>query len=386
VGPGGNDQPPYSRQMQNRLFKNDGKGNFTLDDSAFPINKEGVNTGVAIACDFDHDGDLDLFIGGRSDPRNYGMSPASFLFVNDGKGHFTDIAALKNPDIAKIGMVTSATWADVTGDGNKELIIVGEWMAPRIFSYSGDHFTELKSNLNDLYGWWQSVSACDVNGDGKPDLVLGNIGENFYLHPDKDHPVKMWISDFNQNGSTDKILTYTVDGKDLPVFLKHDMQDQVPAIKKKSLRHEEYAKKPIKDLFASDIMEKSIVKDFNYTSSCVAINDGNGNFSLQKLPSMVQLSSVNAASCIDINHDGHVDLVLGGNQFGLLPQFERLDASLGHVLLNDGKGGFSWLWPAQSGIQVRGMIRDIATIKGKNKTWLLFLQNDDYPVLYELNQ
>jgi hypothetical protein len=314
------------------------------------------------------------------------MSPSSFIFLNDGKGHFTDIAATKNPDIAKIGMVTSAIWSDVTGDGNKELIIVGEWMAPRIFSFNGDHFTEIKSNLNVLQGWWQTVAACDLNGDGKLDLVLGNIGENFYLHPGKDQPVKMWINDFNQNGTTDKILTSTVDGKDLPVFLKHDMQDQVPAIKKKSLRHEEYAKKPVKDLFASELIDKSIVKEFNYTSSIVAINEGNGNFSIKELPPMVQLSSTNAVSCIDLNHDGKMDLVMGGNQFGLLPQFERLDASLGHVLINDGKGNLNWVWPDQSGIQVRGMIRDIATIKGKDKTYLLFLQNDDYPALYELHK
>ena len=176
--------------------------------------------GCCIANDFDNDGDLDLFVGSRSIPKNYGLPPQSYLFVNDGKGHFTDMAKTKNPDISSIGMVTSAVWADVTGDKNKELIIAGEWMTPRIFSYNGDHFIEVKTNLSNLFGMWQTVAACDVNGDGRQDLILGNIGENFYLNPDEQHPVKMWINDFDMNGTIDKIITRTINGKDVPVFLK----------------------------------------------------------------------------------------------------------------------------------------------------------------------
>src|SRR6185312_1078269 len=130
VGPGGNDAPGFTRQMQFRLYHNDGKGNFTIDANAFPFNNNGMNTAVAVACDFNHDGYPDLFVGGRSIPKEYGTPPRSFLFVNDGKGHFTDIAKTKNPDIANIGMVTSATWSDIDGDGRPDLVIAGEWMTP----------------------------------------------------------------------------------------------------------------------------------------------------------------------------------------------------------------------------------------------------------------
>jgi hypothetical protein len=370
--------------MQIRLYKNDGKGNFTLDPGAFPTNNGNIS--VAIPYDFDGDGDLDLFVGGRSVPQNYGMAPASYIFVNDGKGHFTDMAKTKNPDISTIGMVTSAEWADVAGDNKKELIIAGEWMSPRIFSYTGDHFTEIKTNLDSLLGWWQTIAVTDVDGDGKQDIIFGNIGENFYLQPDRSDPVKLWINDFNQNGTTDKILTRTVDGKDKPVFLKHEMQDQVPSIKKGNLKHAEYAKKSMGDLFSPEVCKKCTVKEFNYTSSIVAINKGNGNFVIKKLPPMAQVSCINVIHTMDINHDGYPDLVIGGNQSGFPPQFGRLDAFYGEVFINDQKGGFIRMDPAKTGLKITGEIRDIAEVSSKTNKYLLFLRNNDYPVLCQFNK
>jgi hypothetical protein len=163
------------------------------------------------------------------------------------------------------------------------------------------------------------------------------------------------------------------------------MEDQLPSIKKANLKNEAYSKKSIQELFPDDLLSKSIVKELNYPSSCIAINNGNGKFTVQKLPSMEQLSCVNVVHCMDVNGDGRVDLVIGGNQFGFLPQFERLDASLGDVLINDGKGGFTWQDASRTGLKLRGEMRDIAEINSGGKKILLFLQNNEYPVLYRLN-
>jgi hypothetical protein len=383
VCPGGNTPPGDGRHLQIRLFKNDGKGNFEIDTKAFPFNSDYL--GVAAAHDFDNDGDLDLFKGGRNKPQKYGIAQSSYLFANDGSGHFTDIAKTKNPEIASIGMITGAAWADVSGDQQKELIIVGRWMTPRVFTFSKDHFVEVKTNLADLYGWWQTVTVTDIYNDGKQDLLLGNMGGNGYLKPDADHPVKLFMGDFDNNGTKDNILTYTVDGKDKPVFLKHDLESAMPFLKKNNLRHAEYAEKTIQDLVPSQQLNKSVVNKFNYTYSCIALNNGNGNFTVNKFPASIQFSSLNIIYSIDINGDGIKDIVCGGNRFNFQPQLERLDASHGDILINDGKGNLKRVDPVNSGLDLRGQVRDIASFKNKSGTYLLFLQNDEYPVLYKLN-
>jgi len=382
ICPGGNTSPGDGRHLQLRLFKNDSKGNFTIDTKAFPFN--GVDISVVVSNDFDSDGDNDLFVGGRSIPQQYGLSPASYLFVNDGQGHFSDIAKTKNPDIANIGMVTGAAWADIAGDKQKELIIVGDWMAPRIFTFDKSHFTEVKTNLSGMYGWWQTITVSDINNDGKQDLLLGNVGNNGYLRPDSSNLVKLFLNDFDNNGTIDNILTYTVDGKDKPVFLKHDLEGTIPSLKKNNLKHAEYATKTMTDLFTSEVLNRSIVKKFNYSYSCIAINNGNGNFSVQKFPTGIQLSSVNVIRCVDINGDNIEDVLTGGNLFDFQPQLERYDASLGEILINDGKGNLVQVDQSKTGLQLRGQLRDIGVIRNKDKKYLLFLQNDQIPLLYKM--
>jgi hypothetical protein len=274
-------------------------------------------------------------------------------------------------------------WADLNGDKEKELIIAGEWMSPKIFKYEQDRFVEVSTNLSKFSGWWQTVAANDLNGDGKEDLVLGNFGDNFYLHPDEKNPVKIWMNDFDGNGEMDKIISRTIEGKDKPVFMKRDVQEGLPFLKKQNLRHAEYAKKTIQELFSKEQLKNAEVKEVNYSSSCIAFSRGSGNFDIRPLPVVVQLSSVKAVAFADVNNDGFVDMVLGGNEFNFQPQLGRLDANPGNVLLNDGKGNFTLLDESGSGLGVTGMVRDIAVIRRKKGYGFLFLRNNDYPVLFK---
>jgi len=379
VGSGGNNAPAGTRQMQNRLYKNDGKGNFTIDTKSLPSNAG--NTSVVIANDFDGDGDLDLFVGSKNVSSSYGETPKSYLLENDGKGNFKNITP---PAISNVGMVSNAVWADILGDKEKELIVVGDWMHPTIFTYTNHHFEPVTTNLDKLFGWWKTVAVADVDNDGDQDLILGNIGENFYLQPSDISPVKLFMNDFDVSGSVKKILTRTIDGKDKPVFMKRDLTEQIPSLKKQNLKHADYADKSIEDLFGKSVIASSTVKQFNYASSVVAVNEGNGNFIVKPLPIQVQLSSVNAILPIDVNNDGLIDLVIGGNRFDFLPQFSRMDASYGHVLLNKGKGNFEWVNNAKTGISINGQVRDIKAIDTKHGKQVLILQNNETPLLYKL--
>ena len=383
TGGGGNFAAESSGSFQSQLFINDGKGNFTLKRGALPVIN--TNCGTAIPIDYDGDGNLDLFIGSRSTPQNYGIDPHSFILHNDGKGNFKDVTDLVAPALSTIGMVTSAAYADVNGDGKKDLIVTGDWMYPHIFSYNGKSFVEIKTGLENLYGWWQSIAIADVDKDGDMDLILGNMGENFYLNADAANPVKLWMKDFDQNGTVDKIFTKTVNGKDVPVFIRKDITDQIPSLKKLNLKNIDYASKTVQQLFGKDI-DNAIVKQVNYSASCVAYNDGNGHFSIKKLPLEVQLSSVNAMQIADINQDGYPDIIAAGNWFDLLPQFCRVDASYGHVLMNDKQGNFLAMPASKTGIDVPGETRDIISFKLKKDDCILFLENNEYPVMYKIKR
>ncbi|MBS1655205.1 MAG: FG-GAP repeat protein, partial [Bacteroidetes bacterium] len=237
-----------------------------------------------------------------------------------------------------------------------------------------------------LFGWWESLAVCDLDGDGKQDLILGNIGENGYLHPDSADPVKLWTNIFAMDGTPQSVLSRTIDGKDMPVFLKHNLEDQFPYLKKQNLRHEVFATKTVQELFGDDMMRTASVKTFNYCSSIIARNAGGGNFVIEKLPPIVQFSSVNAINCTDVNDDGKPDIIMGGNQYGFPPQFGRLDANYGIVMINNGNGKFKVMDASSSGIQLTGQVRDIKEIKSGNTKGVLFLRNEDYPVLYKLKK
>ena len=384
VGAGGNDKLVNSGLLNHRLFLNDGKANFTYHENAFPVF--GMNTGTMVALDYDKDGDLDIFVGARNTPLKYGLTPQSAIYENDGHGNFTDKTSTIAPQFSQLGMVTSAVWADVLGNHENQLIVVGDYMYPSIFSYKQGKFIEEKSNLTNLMGWWQTIQVADLDGDGHQDLILGNMGENGYLKPTPQDPVKLWMYDFDGNESMDKILTRSIHGKDYTVFLKPEMQEQIPLIKKENLNYKDYAKKTFQELFKPELIAKASQKTFNYSSSIIAWGKGGGQFDIQRLPNEVQFSSVAAVLPLDVNGDGQLDLIMGGNQFGFLPQFGRLDANYGLVLINKGKHNWNLLEDKASGLAITGQVRDIVKLPGKNSTSVLFIRNDDYPVQLKLNK
>ena len=380
-GGGGNFATDVSGSFQNQLYINNGKGDFTLKRGALPIIN--TNCGAAVPIDYDGDGILDLFVGSRSVPQNYGVDPHSFILHNDGQGNFRDVTSSIAPTLATIGMVTAAVYSDVNGDNKKELIITGEWMYPHVFSFTGKVFEEKKSGLENLYGFWQTMALADVDMDGDQDLILGNIGENWYLKADSNNTIKLWMKDFDQNGTIDKIFTKTVDGRDAPVFMKREITDQIPSLKKLNLKHQDYATKSVQELFGDDI-KKAIFKHVNFQASCIGYNDGRGNFTIKKMPLPLQLSSINAIKVTDVNHDNFPDIIAAGNMLEILPQFCRLDGSYGHVLINNKNGNFTAMPQSVSGLNLPGQTRDILTFKYKKEDCILFLENNEVPVMYKI--
>jgi hypothetical protein len=382
VGSGGNEQPLNSRFMQSRIYMNDGKGNFTHNQRALPIN--GFNTAVAVPLDFDGDGDMDLFVGSRSAPAQYGVPPRHFLYENDGKGNFRDAAKNAAPDLPRLGMVTDAKLVNLVGDATPELVVVGEWRNPKIFEIKNKQLVALKSNLDNYSGWWYALESDDVDGDGDQDLILGNRGENFYFTGNQQNPAKIWVGDFDQNGQIDKILTRQIGGRDVPIPLKKELTGQIPSLKKTSLKHVDYAQKSIQDLFPGDALKNGIVMEGNYFQSAVALNDGNGQFTLVPLPKEVQFCCVCAIWCGDLNGDGKNDLVMAGNDAGFMPQFSKLDASFGHVLLNKGGGQYDWVENRASGFFVKGDMKTLIPLNIKGKKYLLATVNNGKPKLFEI--
>lgn len=383
VGAGGNEFKIGDRLLMDRIYLNDGKGNFAISGKSLPNTT--MNTSVIVPLDYDSDGDLDLFVGSRSYPQEYGYAPFSYIFENNGKGIFKDVTQNVAKEIIQVGMVRDAIFEDIDGDKKKELIVVGDWMSPKVFKLKNRKFVLTDNALNAYNGFWGSVLAVDIDNDKDLDLIFGNMGENFSLYPDAENPLKIWVGDFDKNGINDKILTKTVDAMEVPVFLKREMMEQFPFLKAQSLKHSDYATKTIYDFFKADLLNQGYSAQINYLSSLVATNDGKGNFSISKLPTEAQLSCINAIEKIDVNLDGYQDLLIAGNNFGFIPQFSRQDASRGLLLMNNKKGGFYPLKQRESGFNLIGETKQISKLKIGDTDKIIALINNQKPKIFNLN-
>ena len=385
VGSGGNEKS-HSSKFDLRLYLNDGKGNFTKNlKLRIPLNR--YNTASISTCDFDKDGDIDVFVGSRSLPGLYGMNPNHFVLENDGKGNFTNVLDAKASDISKIGMITDSQWADVNNDQLEDLIITEDWGGIHILINDSGNLKAIQTNLNSLTGWWKTVVTEDIDNDGDVDLILGNQGTNSFCTADSTSVVKMFTNDFDFNGTIEQIVTKEKNDKDIPIHLLGDLTGQLAHLKKENLKFSEYARKSISDLFSENKLNQSIKKEVIISKSVVALNNGNTNFIIEELPQRAQLSCINAIDVIDVNSDGFKDVIFGGNNYALKPQFSQLDASFGGLLLNNKKGSLKWISYADSGLFVEGVINSISVIGSEEKdTKVLFGVNNENPVLFSLNE
>lgn len=382
VGSGGN-QVGEEQNYGTRLYLNNGKGTFSASPANIPSTFKNIS--VIAPQDFDGDGDMDVFIGSRSVIGTYGVNPDHLFLENTGDGTFKEATERLAYDLRDAGMVTDAVWADMDGDGKKDLITVSDWGTPNIYRNSGRRLSKQASALDSLDGWWNTVEAADLDGDGHNDLVLGNQGSNLHYKPSREHPMKMWVNDFDNNGTIEQVVTQTHEGKDYPLHQKKELTSQMVALKKQNLKASEYASKTIQELFPAPVIENSILKKSRISQSVIAVNEGGGRFTIKELPYRVQLSCVCGITCVDINQDGHLDLIMGGNNFEFKPQYSRLDASYGHVLLGDGKLGFNWEQYDSSGFFIKGEVKHLEQMKDNSgKTFIIAAINDGKPRIYKL--
>ncbi len=384
IGSGGNvvnDDRTYST----RLLLNDGKGNFTKSKQTIPSVFQ--NTAVIASQDYDGDGDIDVFIGSRSIVGIYGVDPQHLLLENQGDGTFLDKTASLLADIKDAGMITDAIWIDIDNDDKPDLITVAEWGVPRIFRNDGAGFSNYKSNLSDINGWWNVIQSEDLDNDGDLDLVIGNEGKNLHYKPEEGAPLKMYIYDFDGNGSIEQITTFSKNGKDYPLHQKKELTKQLSTLKKQNIKASDYARRSIDELFPASTMQRVIVKRVDMSESIIAINNGNGDFTIKPLPYQVQLSCVCGIACGDINNDGNIDILMGGNNFEFKPQYSQLDANYGSLLLGNGKGDFEWQNYDKSGFFVREEMKHIAPFTDKSgKTYYIVAINDGTPKIYTPNK
>ncbi|MGI8950257.1 MAG: VCBS repeat-containing protein [Chitinophagaceae bacterium] len=371
---GGNQASQGSPYLRPRIYLNDGRGNFTRSDKALPTLS--MNASCVRVGNFNEDGKPDIFIGARCVPGNYGLIPSSVLLQNNDDGTFTDVTKIVAPDLLKLGMVTDAQWADIDGDGKKELIVVGDWMPVTILKFVNGKFQKI-NEIKNSSGWWNCLTVADINGDGKPDLIAGNFGLNSNIKADANHPAKLYVDDFNKNGQTECIpVYYKTNGKAYPYFMKGEIESQLPFLKKKFLYFSDYAGKTIDEIFSPEQLKHASVLLVQQTQTCVFINDGKGNFSMQPLPTMAQLSPVYGIVATDLNNDGITDLFLAGNFFGLKPQTGRFDASYGTTLIADAQHKFHFMYPNESGLFIKGEGRDVKQIKTSKGNDIIVAMNN----------
>ena len=371
---GGNELAPGNPLLSDLLLINDGKGGFSKGVLPFMSH----NGSCVRPCDFDGDGDIDLFVGSRSVPGAYGSSPDQFLLENDGHGHFNIVTDDKAKVFKNAGMVTDAAWMDLNKDGRPDLVLVGEWMKVSIFRNDKGLFTDVTSaaGLDESSGWWNCIRISDVDGDGFPDLVCGNLGLNSMLKASVKEPVEMYLNYFDNNGSLDQVICHYQNGISYPFASLDELSAQISGLEKKFPSYSDFGGKTVREIFGKKAIEESMVKKATMFESCVFLNNGNGTFKIIKLPTLAQVSPVRDIIVNDINVDGKQDLILVGNDYAVRPSYGRYDASYGWCFLGAANNIYKPLMPVESGLKIVGDARKIVGIDIKGKHFLVAVVNN----------
>lgn len=375
VASGGSSAFVGNEIYRQRLYINDGKGQYTRSDNALPVIK--ASSSAVEVFDYDKDGDLDIFLGGACVPRAYPTAPASHVFRND-KGVFTDVTSQIAPGFAQCGMVRSIVFADLNKDQKAEMLVAGEWMPLTVFAFEGGKFTDATASfgLEKSNGFWRSLAVADFDGDGDLDVAAGNLGLNTRLTTFSAEPLRMYAKDFDGNGSIDPLMSYTQNGTEYPLVLREKLLKQIPSLKKKFVRNTPYAYAELEDLYSRSDLKSAYQLQANTITNAWFENQG-GKFVQKNLPNAAQTAPAQAFVVADFNSDGKPDLLMVGNDYGQQVETGPIDSGNGAVLINDGKGNFQVLPAHQTGFWATKDARSVKWIQLGNGKKLAVVGNNN---------
>jgi len=374
---GGNELLLGNPMLSDILLINDGTGGFK-ESLLGSLPFKSHNGSCVSPCDFDRDGDTDLFVGSRSIPGAYGWSPEQMLLENDGNGNFRDLTDAGMDELKNIGMVTDAEWMDYDNDGDSDLILCGEWMNISIFRNDNGVFNDATatSGLDETSGWWNCITISDIDNDGDSDIAGGNLGLNSIIKASKYEPAEMYLNDFDNNGSLDQIICSYEDGKSLPLAPFDEIAAQLTGLKKKYPKYSDFGGKTIREIFGNNSVDQCVVKNAKQLKSCIFLNNGNGTFSTKELPVEAQFAPVRNIIIKDFNSDGSHDLILAGNNYKVIPYLGRQDASYGWYLTGDSANNYKTIMPSRSGLEITGDARKLRLITISGNMHIVAAVND----------
>jgi hypothetical protein len=379
---GGSEYSESAPALEDRLYLNDGRGTFHKAEGVLPPERSSGSR--VAAADFDGDGHVDLFVGGRAVPWHYGVDPPSLLLRNDGTGHFTDVIEKVAPELRHVGMVTDAVWRDIDGDGRPDLIVVGDWMPITVFrnTREGRFVRTTIPGLEKSNGWWNRIIAGDFTGHGRVDFIVGNFGLNSRLRASEKKPVTMYVGDFAKTGFSQQVISAYNGDVSYPIALRDELTNAIPALRERFPTYKDYALKTVSDIFGKEELSHMALKTAYTFASSLARNNGDGTFTLVPLPIEAQYAPIYGVLAADADGDGKTDLLIAGNFDGIPPALGRMSASYGLLLRGDGKGNFTPVKSERSGFVVPGQTRDIQRVHTARGDLYVVARNNDRPLLF----